>query len=117
MKEKFKFIFKDKNCRVLLLTSLIFFILQIVVLLFFFKRLPREVPIFYSIPWGDGQLAPPFMLVIFPISSLFFLIINYFLSIITFNSDYFLPRIFYLFSMITSFFAFFGLWNIILLLV
>jgi len=32
-------------------------------LLFFWHKLPREVPFFYSLPWGEEQLTSPFTLI------------------------------------------------------
>lgn len=34
--------------------------------LIFYKDLPPEVPLFYSLPWGEGQLVPPYTLAMLP---------------------------------------------------
>jgi hypothetical protein len=56
--------FSNKFTFVLILVSLIFLIV-------IFKKLPPEVPLFFSLPWGFDRLAAPIMLFILPIGSLF----------------------------------------------
>lgn len=78
--ENFKLIWQDKVagpgilfCLLLLIFSLGFFV-------FFADRLPPEVPLFYSQPWGQEQLALSWQLVILPFSALLFFIFNMLLA-------------------------------------
>ncbi len=48
--------------------------------LVFSRRLPPEVPVFYSNPWGKDQLAPPYFLALPILLSFGFLVLNIFLS-------------------------------------
>lgn len=49
---------------------------QIGIIIFFFSRLPPQVPLYYSRPWGESQLAPTHHLFLLPGFSLLFLLIN-----------------------------------------
>ncbi len=49
---------------------LVLFVLSIGILLFRFRLLPPMVPLWYSRPWGQDQLASPFWLFLLPLSSL-----------------------------------------------
>lgn len=42
--------------------SLFLFALCIFLTLFFWKRLPPQIPLYYSLPWGDDQLGTPIAL-------------------------------------------------------
>lgn len=42
------------------------------------NKLPPQVPLWYSRPWGDDQLAHPLWLLVFPISSLIWYVVNFF---------------------------------------
>ncbi|MDP3998334.1 MAG: hypothetical protein Q8P89_01820 [bacterium] len=45
-------------------------------LAFFVLRLPPQVPLFYSQPWGEDQLVPPQLVFLLPASALMIIIIN-----------------------------------------
>lgn len=45
------------------------------IMIWFWKRLPPLVPLFYSLPWGEEQLVPPYFLTLL----LLILIINVYL--------------------------------------
>lgn len=49
--------------------GLAIFSLNILLLIFFFKRLPPLLPLFYSLPWGEEQLAGPTSLILLPFGS------------------------------------------------
>lgn len=46
-------------------------IASVVLWAIFFHRLPPVVPLWYSKPWGEDQLANPIFLLILPLGSLF----------------------------------------------
>ncbi len=50
-----------------------------------FSRLPPQVPLFYSQPWGEPQLASPGLLFLLPGFSFLFFLLNSTISI--FNQD------------------------------
>jgi len=79
--------------------------------------LPNRVPIFYSRPWGEDQLAKKGYLLILPFLSSTFLVLNLFLS------NFFAKRKLEFFtqtaaivSVAVAFFALISLWKIIFLI-
>lgn len=60
---------------VLLLPIALIFVM-LLILVFYVKRLPPQVPIYYSRPWGEEQLAPAFMLLLLPLGSLIWYILS-----------------------------------------
>lgn len=56
--------------------TLIAIIASFFVLLFSWFNLPPEVPLFYSLPWGEEQLVSPLLLWSLPASSLIITLVN-----------------------------------------
>jgi hypothetical protein len=54
-----------------------FLVAQLGLILFFWKKLPPEVPLFYSRPWGKEQLASPWFLFLLPGLTLFVFLVNF----------------------------------------
>lgn len=88
---------------------------QFVVLVLLFGKLPQHVPLFYSLPWGEAQLAPAVYLVIFPGISLITLITNIGLSLAVPLKEVFLWRLLAVGSLFASALACLGLIKIIFL--
>ncbi len=85
--------------------------------LFFLKAssLPFQVPLFYSLPWGEEQLASSAYLLILPISSFVFFIFNTFWAAIFSKSNIFLAKILTFSSVFISFLGLYALFRIIFL--
>lgn len=96
--------------------SLVFTIVPAVLFLFFLKKLPMEIPLYYSLPWGQAQIAPTPFLLILPAGSLVFLLINFILTKI-FKDSPLLSLTFVWTSAAFSFLAFITLTRIILLVI
>lgn len=73
-------IFKDRSIKRVFKYSLFLISLSIIFIVFKFKTLPPEVPLFYSLPWGEKQLAPKFFLFLLPLSSVITLLVNIFFA-------------------------------------
>lgn len=58
-----------------------------------FKKLPPIVPLYYSLPWGDEQLARTSELFIIPFSVMLILILNFFISMLLLKKDQFLTQL------------------------
>lgn len=56
--------------------NLFFIIVQIIFLIIKFNDLPQQVPLYYSLPWGDDQLASAASLFLLPTFSIITLLIN-----------------------------------------
>ena len=66
--------------RVSFWASWFLFLLQALWFAIYINRLPPEVPLFYSRPWGEKQLTTAHSLLILPASSAIILITNIFLT-------------------------------------
>ena len=64
--------------RRLFLLALGLIIFQSLLIIFYFDSLPPQLPLFYSLPWGQSQLVSPQYLYLLPLSSLIILFIDVF---------------------------------------
>ncbi len=109
-------VFNQKQVKIALFIG-IALVLAMVVLFFTFQaKLPPQVPLFYSRPWGDPQLASPWLLLILPALSLFIMIFNFILSGLFFDSP-FLVQILIWTATVFAFLAFFTLAQIIFIII
>lgn len=90
-------------------------LISIVIIVFNLSKLPPEIPLYYSKPWGEEQLAHPISLFILPAGTITWFIITLFLI----SSQTYLYRIFsqllLLFSAIVSIWATYATIMIIML--
>ena len=107
----------DRLTFFILVFCIIFVACQVFLLLASLGNLPPEVPIFYSRPWGDKILGPPYMLWILPIIAAFSVIINYFISSYIVKKIAFLVRTLFVFSLLVSIISLYDVVKIITLLV
>lgn len=98
------------------LLCLIFTVAQIAIILVSFKKLPPELPIFYSKPWGEPMLAGPLFVWILPGLSFLFVAVNYLIARLLI-SETFLYRVLIVFAVTFAFAAFYDTAKIISLLV
>lgn len=66
---------------------------QTSLLLVSWGKLPPEVPLFYSRPWGGQILAAPVFLFLLPAVALFCLLFNFLLVNFILSGDFFLRRV------------------------
>ena len=66
---------------------------QASLLLVSWGKLPPEVPLFYSRPWGEQILAAPVFLFMMPAVALFALVVNFILASIIAREDIFIRRV------------------------
>jgi len=67
---------ENKGLKQLLKLSFILILVQALIILFSLSFLPSQVPLFYSKPWGEEQLAHPLYLFILPLANLAVFILN-----------------------------------------
>jgi hypothetical protein len=84
-------------------TSWILNLLIILLGLFVQKLLPPQIPVYYGFPQGEAQLSPPIGIIIPPILSLAFILINLFL--ISVIKDEFIKKTLVLAGLATAIFA------------
>ena len=66
----------ERSIAKIIRTSVLIIIVQTGIIIFFFSQLPPQVPLYYSRPWGESQLAPAHHLFFLPSFSLLFLLLN-----------------------------------------
>ena len=69
--------------------SLVLNFLNLLLVLILQKNLPPQIPLFYSLPWGEEQLAPSIALLLLPLGIFLIALLNSFL-IMASLSKYFL---------------------------
>lgn len=93
--------------------NIIFIIAQLAFLIFKFNTLPDQIPLYYSLPWGESQLASVSALFFLPTFSIVLLLINHLFATFFFNSIKLFSRLLVAFSLIFSIFSFITLFQII----
>lgn len=89
-----KSILKNKFYIWSLAAIVILLFLQFLAIAIFWKYIPPQIPMFYSHPWGNEQLADKKLIFLFPIQLLALLIINYLLSAFFFLKEKLLAKFF-----------------------
>ncbi len=84
------------------LPPLIIALLLTLVTIFLLKFLPSRLPLFYSLPWGDGQLATPKQFLLIPSFIGLITLINLIISWQLHSSQFFFKRILLLSSLIVN---------------
>ncbi len=83
----------DRVFRLFLRAALILFALCFFILVWRFNRLPPQLPLYYSLPWGEDQLASPIELVIFSSSLILFWGVQVFGAFILYRKYTYLARL------------------------
>jgi len=79
---------------------------SLAVLIFSWNKLPLEVPLWYSKPWGEDRLADPSWLFLLPGASLFWYLINSLLTINITKDHLVFSQILFLSALLVSIFSF-----------
>ncbi|OGD62349.1 hypothetical protein A2160_03815 [Candidatus Beckwithbacteria bacterium RBG_13_42_9] len=91
-KEEFDSLLKHRSSSLSIKFTLIFLGLSWLILVLFWHKLPPQVPLLYSRPWGEDQLlAKPFILILPGLATLLTLI-NLRLASILFQKERFLSQ-------------------------
>lgn len=93
----------------------VFFFLSIAVTLWRWKFLPPAVPIWYSRPWGEDQLAHPLWLFLLPAGALLWHGINIIVSAVILHEYPVFARVLFLSSLLVNILSFVTLIQILLL--
>jgi len=96
--------------------NLFFIVIQVAVLVWKFTSLPPQVPLYYSLPWGESQLASASALLILPTISIVLLFINHLFAISLTKTSQLLSRFLLTISLIVSLFSLITLLKIISLI-
>ncbi len=71
---------QDRTTKLILQTSLLLTAVQLLVWVLFAKKLPPQLPLFYSLPWGEKQLAASTQLLFLPMISIAVIVGNFILA-------------------------------------
>lgn len=96
--------------------NLVLIIFQIAILFFKFNDLPQQVPLFYSLPWGENQLASTASLFLLPTFSVIVLLINNLIANFFFKTITLFSRFLVIFSLVFSLLSSIALIRIIFLI-
>lgn len=107
---------QEKINRNFLKWNLLLIIVQIALIIFKFNDLPSQVPLYYSRPWGEGQLASATSLFLLPTFSIIVLIINNLIANLLLKFIPMLSRLLVIFSLAFSLFTSISLAKIIFLI-
>lgn len=84
------------------LSPLVLSAIAALTILFGLKSLPSRLPLFYSLPWGEGQLATHQQFLVIPSSIILITLLNLILSWQLHSSQTFFKKILTLSSIIVS---------------
>jgi hypothetical protein len=93
--------------------NIIFILCQVAILFIKFNNLPPQIPLFYSLPWGESQIASVSSIFILPVLSIVIMLLNNFLAVFFLKSSKLLSRILVVVSLICSVFATIAIFEII----
>jgi len=91
--KRFLVLWQDKPSSLGIKLAIILLPLSVFYFLFTSHRLPPEVPLFYSRPWGEEQLTPSTSLLMLPLGGLLFTFLNIGMAVFLFDEFPFLARI------------------------
>ncbi|MBI3103604.1 hypothetical protein HYZ05_01560 [Candidatus Daviesbacteria bacterium] len=91
-----------KNQSLLVVISLSCAFTIAAVILIFFRFLPEKLPLFYSLPWGEAQLAHHRQFLILPVSIILICTFNFILSQQLHHSQSFFKKVLILSSLIST---------------
>ncbi|MDO8261303.1 MAG: hypothetical protein Q7T50_07500 [Candidatus Magasanikbacteria bacterium] len=106
----------DKTSFWSFLVSIIFVLLEVLLIALYWRRLPPEIPLFYSKPWGSAMLAHQLFIWLIPLIAFLFLFVNFCIVIFFMQENKFLNRVMCVTSLLIGFTTFYGLLRILTLL-
>ena len=96
--------------------NVVFLFIQGLFLFFKYTDLPPQIPIFYSLPWGETQLGSSSTIFILPAITLLTLFTNNILAVYYLKSVPLISRLLMIFSLITTIFSTIAVYKIITLI-
>jgi hypothetical protein len=103
LKEDLDGLFEDKKVKLSLRLSLSFLGLVLILVLVLWTRLPARLPLFYSLPWGEDQLASKSWFLILPLICFLLVVFNLRLAASLIKKEVLLARILIWSTVILSF--------------
>ena len=91
---------KDRFLFFFLIFSIILILSQVSMILISSGKLPPQLPLFYSRPWGEAILASSWALWILPVVSILGVLVNFLIAIFLVANNRFLCRILIIFALL-----------------
>lgn len=95
-------LWQEKTNQQVIRYVIIIIVFEIGYLVFRFNSLPPQVPLFFSLPWGEKQLASASSLFVLPGFTILVTFFNYFIAALIPQSQFFFRRLLIIFSLIFS---------------
>lgn len=85
-------------------------------LLWFWQKLPPVIPLFYSLPWGEEQLASPLSLLLLLSSIIFVYCLNVLTAVVVYPLSAYFSRMLIIGSFFFTILTSIAIWKILLLI-
>ena len=115
VKQQSEVLWEDKFSGGAIRLTLLWLLISVGLLTWLYGKLPSQVPLLYSRPWGETQLVAPFGLALLPGGTAIILLINGYLAAAVFESQKLLARILTITASLAGFLATVSLIRITLL--
>ena len=76
IRETAEILVPDKTSRISYVYAILLVVVVSVLISMFLGKLPPEIPLYFTQPWGESRLAPKQMLYLLPFIAFVFLVIN-----------------------------------------
>lgn len=106
---------QEKNNFTIFRWTLFFIAAQVVILFFKFNDLPPQIPFYFSLPWGESQLASSTAIIYLPIFSIIITLLNSFWAAMLVKTNSLFSKLLIVFSLIFSFFSSLAVFQIVFL--
>lgn len=117
LKDNFNSLWQDKEAKASLRIALAILLFSLALLIFTWSKLPPQLPLFYSLPWGEEQLGQPILLLVPPIGCLLWGALNFFLAVFCFKQQPLASKILVWSTVILTFLSSLTLVKIIFLII
>lgn len=107
---------KDKTISLGLQLGFSLLIAQLAIFALFWRKLPPQVPLFYSRPWGREQLVNPNGLLILPIISLLITVVNLAVASLMPGEEKLVSQLLVIFATVFNFLCLITLFKIVILI-
>ncbi len=114
--EKYSKLSQDRFSFFVLIFCALSILVQILLIALSWTKLPPQIPIFYSKPWGEAMLSAKVAIWILPALTFVFVVVNYILANFWIRES-FLERVLFIFGATFAFAALYDTTKIISLLV
>lgn len=107
----------DKFSLIVLILCIFSILGQAGLILASWGKLPPQIPLYYSRPWGEKMLSPAIFLWILPTLAAVSVVVNFFVAFFLTREDFFLLRILVVFALVVCLATLYDVFKIVYILV